>query len=103
MPVKIDEVQEFIPCFCLCCCASGPLRVDAYTPVRGYAPGQTINLKIDVTNDSSYSLYKMQVQLIKVRNHQYFCHNSLIINESERISQLLAMGMDVDMAKVADL
>lgn len=50
----------------LCCCPSGPLMIDATTRVRGYTPGQTISVKINVFNDSREHVEGLEVKLIKV-------------------------------------
>lgn len=50
----------------LCCCPSGPLMIDASCKVRGYVPGQTITVKINVFNDSKEHVNNLEVQLIKV-------------------------------------
>lgn len=50
----------------LCCCPSGPLMIDSSVKVRGYAPGQTISVKINVFNDSKEHVNNLDVKLIKV-------------------------------------
>lgn len=40
--------------------------IDATTKVRGYAPGQTISVKINVFNDSREHVDNLEVKLIKV-------------------------------------
>lgn len=68
MPINCKTEKKF-RCFgCFFCFKNGALTVSVYVPVRGYAPGQVINVKIDVVNDSSKNLSSMDVQLIKVIN-----------------------------------
>lgn len=40
--------------------------IDASCKVRGYVPGQTITVKINVFNDSKEHVNNLEVQLIKV-------------------------------------
>lgn len=40
--------------------------MEASIPVRGYTPEQTIDVKIDVNNESDEDLYNFDVELIKV-------------------------------------
>lgn len=65
--VTDKNVKVFYPLGCFCCCPSGPLEVSAFTPVRGYTPGQIINLKLNVSNASKEPVHKFEVELIKVR------------------------------------
>lgn len=66
-PVTDKDEKVFYPFGCLCCCPSSPLEVSALAPVRGYTPGQIINLKINVSNTSNEPLHRFEVDLIKVR------------------------------------
>lgn len=45
-----------------------PLRIEVLTPVKGYTPGQTINVTLTVNNESDLPLSEFTVELIKVRN-----------------------------------
>lgn len=65
---KMEKVLH--PLGCLCCWSNGRLSLDVNVPVSGYAPGQTINVKIDVCNDSK-EMVSSNVQLIKVSNFQF--------------------------------
>lgn len=38
------------------------------TSVSGYTPGQTINVNVDIKNESSSRVYDLEVKLNKVRN-----------------------------------
>lgn len=67
MPVTNTKEKTFYPLNCfLCCCPSGPLMIDASTKVRGFAPGQTIYIKIDVFNESKEHVNSLEVKLNKV-------------------------------------
>lgn len=59
--------QTFYPLGFLCCFPDGPLTMELTTPVTGYTPGQTINVKVKVSNESKQKLTSMEVQLNKVR------------------------------------
>lgn len=53
--------------FCLlCCCPSKSFYIAAHTPVGGYISGQTIDLYMNIDNESNQSVSKFTVQLIKV-------------------------------------
>lgn len=60
-----DE-RFFHPFGCFCCSPSLALRVDASIPFRGYTPGQTINVAIDVNNESSKTVSNFYVDFIRV-------------------------------------
>lgn len=64
---KVDKI--FYPLGFLCCFPDGPLSIDAFTPVSGYTPGQTINVKVNVNNKSKETLTEIEVQLNKVRSY----------------------------------
>lgn len=66
LPAFKEKYKTFYPfcCFC-CCCSSDPLHLVARIPVSGYTPGQTINVEIDVDNQSETDA-DISVQLIKV-------------------------------------
>lgn len=44
------------------------MMIDATVPLGGYVPGQTINLQINVNNQSKETVSKFSVKLVKVRN-----------------------------------
>lgn len=46
---------------------SDPIDMIVNVPVRGYTPGQTINMEINVKNRSNQMISEFQVNLIKVR------------------------------------
>lgn len=58
--------KRFYPCFLLWCIKSNPLEIIARTPVGGYVPGQTINLRMSVTNKSGQKITRFIAQLVKV-------------------------------------
>lgn len=47
--------------------AKYPIKIIAQTPIQAYTPGQIINIKIDVNNDTDKSIIKFSVELIRVR------------------------------------
>lgn len=60
----------------LCCFPSDPLRIIARIPVSGYAPGQLINLTLEVDNKSNERIPLIQMELVKVRDSSdavYLC------------------------------
>lgn len=62
----VEEDKTFFLCCLLCCCISDPLKIVARMPVGGYTPGQTINLELNVNNQSDQPVSEFSVQLIKV-------------------------------------
>lgn len=66
MPVVQEKFKTFHPCCLFFCCRSAPLRIVARIPLGGYAPGQTINVDIEVDNKSAKEA-DFNVQLYKVR------------------------------------
>lgn len=73
------EERVFYPLGCFCCFPSGPLLVDAYAPVQGYTPGQTINVTVKVNNESNETLSHFDVELIKVRQ-DHLLERKIIVN-----------------------
>lgn len=66
MPATNRKSKVFLPLGFCCCFPSDPLNVDVRTPVRGYTPGQTINVKLNVSNESEEDVENFAVELIKV-------------------------------------
>lgn len=52
--------------FCCLCCGSKPLNINVSIPVRGYVPGQTIPVRVDVENRSGISIEEIKIKLQKV-------------------------------------
>lgn len=52
--------------------SSRSMKINAYTPVGGYTPGQTINLHIKVNNETNESILKFSAKLVKVSAQYYF-------------------------------
>lgn len=65
-PVTVRENHLYHPCFLLCCLPSNPLSMLSQIPVGGYAPGQTINLSINVDNQSNTRVPKFTMELVQV-------------------------------------
>lgn len=55
--------------------------IDATTMVRGYAPGQTISVKIYVNNQSKERVDCLEVQLIKVSCQIQIAHRCILQGE----------------------
>lgn len=65
--VTVTEDHSYYPCFLFCCFPSDPLTMVAQLPVGGYAPGQTINLSLNVNNQSNTRVPDFMMELIQVR------------------------------------
>ncbi|XP_076181787.1 arrestin domain-containing protein 17 isoform X2 [Ptiloglossa arizonensis] len=62
-----EKVQEEMSkTFCCLCCATAPLTVNYSLPVRGYVPGQTMPIKINVENSSSVTVNTVKLVLYKI-------------------------------------
>lgn len=66
-PVVATKNHAFITC----CWRSDPLKIVARTPVGGYAPGQMINLVLNVNNKSDQTVSEFTVQFFKVSSFQF--------------------------------
>lgn len=86
VPITAKFEETFYLFGWICCLPSGPLRVDVDAPVRGYAPGQTINVEIDVSNDSNEVLSSLDVQLIQVNEYHFNYFWGVLRIESEFFS-----------------
>lgn len=54
--------------FCIFFCwKTSKLKIFARLPVSGYCPGQTMNLKLDVINNSDQEVFHFLVYFIKVK------------------------------------
>ena len=61
--------------FCCLCCGSPPLTINVKLPVRGYVPGQSIPVNLNIENQSGVTIKNVKVMLKKV-----FSSNPLIYN-----------------------
>jgi hypothetical protein len=61
-PVKIENSKYFS----WCCCKSGPLTLVTHLPARGYVPGQSIPITIEVDNASKITISGIVCELIQV-------------------------------------
>lgn len=61
--------QEMTKTFCCLCCASPPLTVNFSLPVRGYVPGQSMPIDINVENSSTVIVNAIKLILRKVCNN----------------------------------
>ncbi|KAJ8672951.1 hypothetical protein QAD02_004212 [Eretmocerus hayati] len=62
LPLNLEANKNF---GCLCC-ASPPLSVNISLPVRGYVPGQTIPIRVNVENESGKRINTVKLTLQKV-------------------------------------
>ncbi|XP_076653337.1 arrestin domain-containing protein 17 isoform X1 [Halictus rubicundus] len=58
--------EEMSKTFCCLCCASAPLTVNYSLPVRGYVPGQSMPVKINVENASGVTVDTVKLILCKI-------------------------------------
>ncbi|XP_001599906.1 arrestin domain-containing protein 17 [Nasonia vitripennis] len=61
-PVMFEKSKTF----CCLCCGSPPLAVNISLPVRGYVPGQTIPVKVNVENQSGITVETVKLILQKI-------------------------------------
>ncbi|XP_051165266.1 arrestin domain-containing protein 17-like [Leptopilina boulardi] len=59
-------MEEKTKTFCCLCCASAPLSVNISLPVRGYVPGQSMPIKVNVENQSGVEVTTVKLILQKV-------------------------------------
>ncbi|XP_047369298.1 dolichol kinase isoform X5 [Vespa velutina] len=60
--------EEMSKSFCCLCCTSAPLNVTYSLPVRGYVPGQSMPIKINVENLSNVTVARVTLSLCKFRS-----------------------------------
>ncbi|KYN43112.1 Arrestin domain-containing protein 3 [Trachymyrmex septentrionalis] len=58
--------QEMTKTFCCLCCGTPPLTVNFSLPVRGYVPGQSMPIKINVENLSNVVVNTIKLVLCKI-------------------------------------
>lgn len=58
--------QEMSKTFCCLCCGSPPLTVNFSLPVRGYVPGQSMPININVENSSNVVVNTIKLILRKI-------------------------------------
>ncbi|XP_069691681.1 arrestin domain-containing protein 17-like isoform X1 [Periplaneta americana] len=61
-PFKVEDSKHF----CCCCCKSGPLTLVTVIPARGFVPGQSIPLTVEVDNASNVNIYEVVCELQKI-------------------------------------
>jgi len=61
-PLKIENNKYF----CCCCCKSGPLTLVTHVPARGYVPGQSIPMTVEVDNASNVAVTGVVCELVQV-------------------------------------
>lgn len=61
---KIEE--EMSKTFCCLCCGTPPLTVNYSLPVRGYVPGQSMPIKVNVENHSGVTVETVKLILCKM-------------------------------------
>jgi hypothetical protein len=71
--LSIPLKMEFSKTFYCWCCKTKPVFVAASIPVAGYVPGQTINVSIDINNESSVDFEDVKISLKK-----YIRYNSQV-------------------------
>jgi hypothetical protein len=60
--VKIENNKYF----CCLCCKSGPLTLVTHLPARGYVPGQSIPMTVEVDNASNIIVSCVVCELLQV-------------------------------------
>lgn len=55
-------------CCMLCCWETEPLKISVKVPMKGYAPGQVIQITIKVDNKSDQTLNKFIGNIFKVKS-----------------------------------
>ncbi|XP_012282075.1 arrestin domain-containing protein 17 [Orussus abietinus] len=66
-PGAAEPVQiELSKTFCCLCCGTAPLNVNVSLPVRGYVPGQSIPVKVNVENFSGVTVDSINLILRKI-------------------------------------
>lgn len=77
-PLVISSKKKFF----ICCLfrVSGLLHITASIPVRGYVPGQTIDLSLQVNNRCDQTIQKFTVDLIKVKNGSWRKTNQVMVS-----------------------
>lgn len=65
MPAIAKNYEVFYPLGCCICCPSRPLTIAVQTPISGYTPGQTIQIKIEIDNQSGASISIIHVKLVQ--------------------------------------
>lgn len=64
-PMEVRKYVKFSAFLSACCCRSDDLRIAGRLPVRGYCPGQSINLKLIVVNRSFVDILHFQVLFVQ--------------------------------------
>lgn len=67
MPIEVQKFLKFNQFCLLFCWKTDDLQIFGRLPVRGYCPGQTMNLKLDVVNKSLREVLYFLVHFIQVR------------------------------------
>ncbi|XP_037046285.1 arrestin domain-containing protein 1-like isoform X2 [Bradysia coprophila] len=65
MPLEVRQCTKFNQFCLLFCWKTDDLEIFGKLPVRGYCPGQTMNLKLDVVNKSGQDILHFAVQFVQ--------------------------------------
>lgn len=88
----VEGSKNFIACSSFgCCYPSPPLLANFSLPVRGYVPGQTIPIKVNIKNESGVEVSSVKLSLERVK---YFLQNIFFCNIQEN-SKILAMLLNI--------
>lgn len=68
----MEKRKEFYLCCLLFCFKTLPLNIIARLPASGFAPGQRIDLALDIENQSSERIRNFKVELFKVNKSLNF-------------------------------
>ncbi|XP_015118177.1 arrestin domain-containing protein 17 isoform X1 [Diachasma alloeum] len=75
--------QEMSKTFCCLCCGSPPLKVNVILPVKGYVPGQSMAIRVNVDNQSGIVVETVKLILRKIITFK--ANTPRVITRTEKI------------------
>lgn len=64
--ISVEKKKEFYVCCLLFCFKTLPLYIVARLPATGYTPGQRMELKLEIENQSSKTIESFRIEFYKV-------------------------------------
>lgn len=90
---------------CCCCCADGPIKVDFEAPRRACAPGDHMEVKVDIDNKSSKSFQTFEIVLredityyagFRMNHTQHYTNNINVTTYTEAITAMGEFSKKID-------
>lgn len=91
--LKVAQNLEEVNTFCCLFCESGPCMINVSIPYGGYAAGQSINMLIEVVNQSNVEIERTRIRLKRFTNYTSSTPETKTRSESTTILEIFREGI----------